>query len=56
MADLSKCNPLQCPRYAQCWCEYCFELDLLLPLRTDEQQHLARFVKPGEEGAHENAG
>ena len=29
---------------------------LLLPLRTDEQQHLARFVKPGEEDAHENAG
>lgn len=31
MADLSKCNPLHCPQYAQGYCEYCFELDLLMP-------------------------
>jgi len=29
MADLSKCP--MCPQYSQGYCEYSFELDLLMP-------------------------
>ena len=38
----SLCNPLQCPAYADGWCEYDFALDRLMPINPDKCPELKK--------------